>query len=139
MNPSVTVSRKIRVEIAHSTKVCSAVAGPYSPKLKETCHTTSVTRIASRARLEPKRYRFRIDTLNYSGTGSGGLPNENKQNPPPLSVAPRLICNASTLQNHHRQRLAGGMRDRERDAAHTQFFGNFSRLSVEAQGGLAGT
>src|SRR5712691_4538784 len=73
MNPSVTVSRKIRVEIAHSTKVCSAVAGPYSPKLKETCHTTSVTRIASRARLEPKRYRFRIDTLNYSGTGSGGL------------------------------------------------------------------
>src|SRR6202521_1362068 len=90
MNPSVTVSRKIRVEIAHSTKVCSAVAGPYSPKLKETCHTTSVTR-------------------------SGGRPNENKQNPPPLSVVPRLICDASTLQNHHRQRLPGGMRDGERD------------------------
>src|ERR1700694_3567737 len=73
MNPSVTVSRKISVEIAHSTKVCSAVAGPYSPKLKETCHTTSVSRIASRARPEPKRYRFRIDTLKYSGTGGDGL------------------------------------------------------------------
>ena len=42
------------------------------------------------------------------------------------------------MKNHYRQRLPGGVRDGERDAAHAQFFGNFSRLPVEAQGGLAG-
>src|SRR5579862_7322826 len=68
MKLRVTVSRKMRVETAQNTKVCAAVSGPYSPKLNETCQTTSVTRIASSARPEPKRYRFRIgrSIIRYS-------------------------------------------------------------------------
>ena len=60
MKPSVTVSRKISVETAQKTKVWGASAGPYSPKLKETCQTTSVSKIANNARPDQKRYRFRI-------------------------------------------------------------------------------
>ncbi len=67
MKPSVTVSRKISVETAQKTKVCSTLAGPYSPKVKETCQTTSVSRIAIRARPDQKRYRFRIALLKLYG------------------------------------------------------------------------
>ena len=66
MKPSVTVSRKISVETAQKTNVCAVLAGPYSPKLNDTCHTTSVSRIASRTRPEPKRYRLRMLVSNVS-------------------------------------------------------------------------
>ena len=53
MKPRVTVRRKISVETAQKTNVCEVFAGPYSPKLKETCHTTSVNRMASKTSPDP--------------------------------------------------------------------------------------
>ena len=44
MKPSVTISTKIRLEMAQKMKVCCGSAGPYLPKLKEPCQTTSATR-----------------------------------------------------------------------------------------------
>ena len=69
MKPSVTMSTKIRLEMAQKMKVCWGSAGPYLPKLKEPCQTTSATDIASRTMPQMKRTRFRT-SLNYSGAAS---------------------------------------------------------------------
>src|SRR5437868_7567701 len=72
MKPSVTVTRKMSVESAQNAKVCAALVGPNSPKLKETCHTTRVSRVASNTRPEPKTYRLRIGIYHYRAQVSGG-------------------------------------------------------------------
>ena len=43
-----------------TANVCAALTGPYLPKSNDICHTTSVTRIASRIRPEANKYRLRI-------------------------------------------------------------------------------
>ena len=65
MKPSVTVSRKISVETAQNRNVSAALVGPYSPKVKETCHTTSVSRIARTTSPGAEKMPFAHRYINY--------------------------------------------------------------------------
>lgn len=53
MKPSVTVIKKMSVEIAQTTYVWPGLDGAYSPKLNEPCHTTSVNRMTSSKTADP--------------------------------------------------------------------------------------
>src|SRR5579864_578166 len=58
MKPSVTISRKMRVETAQKMKVCSGSLGPWPPKSNEPCQITRVAEIISTTSAEPYRRRF---------------------------------------------------------------------------------
>src|SRR5260370_1187460 len=81
MKPSVTVTRKMSVEIAQKAKVCAALVGANSPKLNDTCHATSVSRSASNTSPEPNRYRFRIVLIIVGQTAHDHLVDPGPQPP----------------------------------------------------------
>ena len=58
MKPSVTISRKIRVETAQKMNVCFGSMGPRLPKLKDPCQITSVAEITSATSAKPYKMRF---------------------------------------------------------------------------------
>ncbi len=60
MKPSVMVRMKMSVDSAQNRKVCWRPEGAKGPSVKEPCHTTSVTRMASNTKPEPKRRRLRM-------------------------------------------------------------------------------
>src|ERR1700732_858186 len=69
MNPSITVKIKTSVETAQNRKVCWRLEGANWSRLKEPCHTTSVTRMASRTTPEPNATRLRIGPVRIIGGG----------------------------------------------------------------------
>src|SRR5215472_10668200 len=73
MNPSVTISTKMRLETAQKATVCEASRGP-NPTRNDPCHTTSSTDATNRTMANPYRTRFFISAglaFDYTDYGIG--------------------------------------------------------------------